>query len=367
MNPVKTLKAYLVNMKRRISQTHGMIVNARGNKVSGWVLLSKNGKTTDLRLYINKKYMGHLAFQAEPPKEKPGKRIAFCFSLNKPLMPGDTVSVKSRLLKAELRNSPRIIPMNNSYASVLEHHADLDDEKAGLFFLHIPKTAGTTLWKTLSKHFPFRSQLPDRFSIIASGGYPHFHYPLEQSEGTIKYCRFLFGHYPFVFKKLLGNNTKVITFLRDPVKRVVSQMYHLKTREREYRNWSYGNLYEKRIRKSSNLQVRYLCLDAITNKLRPDLLGEVGEEELERASNNLRDSFFVGITEQFGQSISLLEAKLGITLGKIKKRNISKKKPDISPDLLQKIESDNQLDRKLYEFGYSLFLINCETFGLKPD
>lgn len=88
-----------------------------------------------------------------------------------------------------------------------------------LIYLHIPKTGGTTLHSVLSQRYSrdatFRYVGPD-----AEGAFRQLSQARQQS---IKLMR---GHFPFGLHKLIERPSFYVTFLRDPIDRVVSLYYN---------------------------------------------------------------------------------------------------------------------------------------------
>lgn len=81
-----------------------------------------------------------------------------------------------------------------------------------LYFLHIPKTAGTTLISLLDLHFA-----PDEICPIQLDTKIH-----ELIPEKIAHYRLIRGHLDYDFYKLLAKKPIYITMLRDPLERVIS-------------------------------------------------------------------------------------------------------------------------------------------------
>ncbi len=91
-----------------------------------------------------------------------------------------------------------------------------------LFFMHIPKTAGTSFRFFLERSIrrrggepaPFTRQYPSYADFVAEGATRSSRYDLVS------------GHYPYHVLELLPAGTRVVTVLRDPVERCLSHVKH---------------------------------------------------------------------------------------------------------------------------------------------
>jgi hypothetical protein len=233
-------------------------------------------------------------------------------------------------------------------------------------FVHIPKTAGGTVKGMISA----AASGP---KIIDSG---NFFRTEELSSGKIeqkltsaarsRVDAVTIGHVPYgVYRRRLPAGTRYITFLREPVDRVVSHFY------RHVMNWDGGakvrfagvDSLERALTDTdlpeirnlqpalNNLQTRCLCWD-------PSPLGRLPESALDEAKAHLREFAFVGIQEQFTESLVLLQRALGLPLQPNTDRHVNLYRPsvdDIDPKERQLIEECNSFDLELYRYARALF------------
>jgi hypothetical protein len=177
------------------------------------------------------------------------------------------------------------------------------------------------------------------------------------------------GHVPYsVFQAAdLPAGTQYMTFLRDPVERVLSHYYGHVDRARLSHNPKPPNpelggtradsleqaLEEKRLPLLRNLATRFLCGD-------PDPWAELSPLALSDARVNLRRFAFIGIQERFEESMERLQAMLALDVPResYKDRHVSTDRPaaeDIPADQRALILEHNKLDVALYEFALDLF------------
>ena len=188
-------------------------------------------------------------------------------------------------------------------------------------------------------------------------------------------ARVTIGHAPYgVLRQYLPEDTRYVTFLREPVERVLSHYYrhihrpHLGHAGREQRREA-GRataesleeaLVEMRLPDTSNLATRLLCSD-------PSPMGELRPNALDEAKANLRQFAFVGITERSDESIALLQRVLGLDLVPYgEHRRVSGKRPDVEelPDAQRAlVEEANSLDSELYVLAKQLFEDAAEAAG----
>ena len=185
-------------------------------------------------------------------------------------------------------------------------------------FVHIMKTAGTSFRRILRDTetvpvYPTREELAanpgcrylpasELIARIESGA-------LDQSDR-----QFLFGHYPASLPERLPGGWRTATFLRDPVRRTLSMIAHHHYHQGRWKRFFRPNVaryladdafVESQIR---DYQTKVFALPPTGNVNGPHAIDDAG---FERAKDRLLAMDFVGLTEQFGQSLALIEALAG--------------------------------------------------------
>jgi hypothetical protein len=199
--------------------------------------------------------------------------------------------------------------------------------------VHIPKTGGYTF-----KHL-LLDQLDD---VIFLAGKPLFSRYLNKEPmffdlNTIS-NRVVHGHFSDMQLLNIKNNDKIITWLRNPVDRVISHYYYWKSRPNV-------NMHpiEEQI-KFNNLSLLEFCKIPSMQNVQSYFIQDIN-----------RINFF-GITEFYQESIQLLKKTLDIdieyNMGKIK--NVGKKE-FISDEIREIIYQNNLKDIKLYNEALMLF------------
>ncbi len=243
------------------------------------------------------------------------------------------------------------------------------NEEKTLVVFHIAKTGGNTIEMILKRKYSqdtmlrFVGGLPEDFkeSLVS----------LERlSEEDRRRIRCVWDGPFFGIHKYLPQSSTYFTFLRDPIKRVVSEYYWVLGRIAkddtlrtqygvESPNMSLKNYVKNGVWRSWNCQTRILSRvpEASPPGTGPVLLTS---DDLKITRENLRQYFIIGLLERFDESLILLKRTLAWKTRDILyvKKNISKKRPtedDYSRETIELIEKHNELDIQLYEFAKQLF------------
>jgi hypothetical protein len=224
-------------------------------------------------------------------------------------------------------------------------------DREALIFLHIPKTAGTTLNRIIEwQYSPFAIFTMDPYRIRAT---PERFKRL--SERRRRQLRMVRGHMFYGIHEFLPQGATYITMLRDPVPRALSAYYFILRRplnpfHRKVKKERLGiedciRLFPQR----HNLQCRMI---AGVNDV-----GSTGDNRLlDMAKENLLKSFrVVGICEKFEESLMLIATTFDWKIPFYKNCKVSKTRPQIAPTTVEMIRDHNRLDVELYEFAKSLF------------
>ncbi len=205
-----------------------------------------------------------------------------------------------------------------------------------LVSLHIPKTAGTS-FRNILKNIYGEDQVV-RFDINEANEV-RINQILYKGNDIPK-VRVIHGH--FVMKSLknkflLPTDCKMITWLRDPVKRVVSNFFYLESRLQELLDEEKNNL--NILSKMQRTLIEYARADINRNRQSKFLEG-----------SSLNDFQFIGIQESFDSEIARLAAVM--KWEKIPEILYHNRTPEtrsaISAEVLDEIRSLNMEDIWLY-------------------
>lgn len=250
-----------------------------------------------------------------------------------------------------------------------------------IFFMHIPKTAGTTLHQiirqqygeehifrayigvgaaTLQEHIDnLRSRLDQLDQLDQLNQSNH----LTNNQATD--IKLILGHVGFGLHEILGRDLTCITFLRHPIDRVISWYYHQQRipSAKYYQESQSVSLKELITRfqpmPTDNHQTRYLAGDTLREKLGlPNLVnyGCCDRSLFEKAKENLQKYFLVvGIQEHFDDSLLLLQKSLGWQNISYAPENIGHNKQTINQSEIDFVRECNYWDLQLYEYAKELF------------
>jgi hypothetical protein len=239
--------------------------------------------------------------------------------------------------------------------------------KTTVFFLHIPKCAGSTLSFEIIKN-QYKS---GKYVFFYDQGYPVMVDRLKgMSRAEQRKIECIAGHFFFGIQEYyIARPVTFITILRDPIERVISHYYFVLRSNTHYLHKAVTQ---------NNLTLK----EYVVNKLSTELnngqarilaglewnvpYGECPQALLDKAKENLETHFIaVGLTEKFDEFLRLLNHKLGWDTHVQKKQNVGKnrlKRADIDNETLAIIEKYNQLDIQLYQYAQDLF--NRQFAGL---
>jgi hypothetical protein len=237
-----------------------------------------------------------------------------------------------------------------------------------IYFLHIPKTAGTSIHDMLVKNFgekvsPFR--LWDHLRNVNTA-------VLDQYE-------IFSGHFGIAFLKLLSRPTTVFTFLRNPIDRTLSHFMHVKRDPgHPYYRYASGMALSEFLNDPItmpliyNVQSRYLAfeltgLDCL-RRISPDYLDRGNlSVAWENMSFGMSDSdirtqalaaldrlHFVGFVERFDRSMESLTKFLHAPECHLSKANVSPNMDaigEVTEATRKQILNLTQIDMELFELA----------------
>lgn len=242
-----------------------------------------------------------------------------------------------------------------------------------LFFIHIPKTAGTTFYDVVKKNYNsflkpkiennanefLRDKLNSKnsnFAIRLPGGYDSAPKTLRLiknlSENEINKISFIGGHVGYGFhKEIINKEVKYISFIREPKKRIISDYYEHKKEGRHFNdllNKSNG---------SFNEYLQYVLDSKLDNILTRQLAGpfdfylkersNLNKTILERALINAENITFFNLNN-FDEALYFLKEKF-------RWRNLSYELKNVSSNKKENLTYDEELLSQVVKFDVEIY------------
>lgn len=234
-------------------------------------------------------------------------------------------------------------------------------------FLHVPKTGGTT------------------FNLMVKNSYPahravHLLNLWEGKTPDKSQYDFLSGHFRWSFVKEQGLDQRhLITFVREPLARAVSQFYFMKMDEvlgfyetdREIFADSTKSGMIKALHKARQFSLEEFLREepdlshALLGNFHTWILSEgggriadLGTADLAVAKSVLDRCFFVGVCEKMDESMALIARKMGWPDRPSHRENATSGKRetnDHSPWVINRLKEINALDLDLYQYALGTF------------
>ncbi|MBL8335358.1 MAG: sulfotransferase family 2 domain-containing protein [Rhodoferax sp.] len=245
--------------------------------------------------------------------------------------------------------------------------------KAKVFFLHIPKTAGTSVREYFEWSYPAR-EICAGFSELSIS-------EALAREGPSR--RFYSGHVSFDYLDYFFPEHAWLTFLRDPLARTVSQYSNWITESMHQDRWLEGegsDALRAAVQEATTMPgiaefvmadnpiIRGVSFNPLTRNLisgqfptdrfEPDFYDEALVDE---ALRNLTQRFaFFGITERMADSLELLGREFAHLPRRIERKNTTERK-DCTPEETAAVERMIRMDTELYRRACDVFAQRVES------
>lgn len=248
---------------------------------------------------------------------------------------------------------------------------DMQNPERQILFVHIPKSAGSSLNKMLM----------DAYGLPAD--YPHYNSTVLLIQEPLRLqLPMIMGHVHYDIAQTLLASPTIFTFLREPVERTISAFEFMKANPETWvGELAQGTIteffgHEAVLQNESNMQTRMIGHEIPFPQLWHDYVaGKVTAEQyfvniqrcmnqpptrktLDVAKRRLESMAFFGFTETFAEDVEVLFQILGRPCPKVVRTNITppefQARNTYTPAEIDMIISANEYDIELYEFAKSL-------------
>ncbi len=192
--------------------------------------------------------------------------------------------------------------------------------------IHIPKTAGVSIRNILKEHF--------------GPGFVQYYWQITDAWGRVvdkvpSDATCVHGHYHADKLARLFPGARLITWVRDPVERVISS-YHHQLREPDMNHSVCRELHDRKLSLTE-----YATLPLMRNEMTRYF-----------GSKKPEDFLFIGIVEEFEPSLAVMAELLGFAVPRPRRDNVNPEKPadryELDPAVRREILAVNEQDADLY-------------------
>jgi len=210
-------------------------------------------------------------------------------------------------------------------------------------FLHIPKTAGTTL-----RHLVDQAYGPENVITYYNQNSTQL---LENLDAHLKVhpkFKAFIGHFTFGLHDKIDRPAKYITFLRHPVARTISHYKETLVNHRQHLQASDGSILSllDSLERNPEFYEDYQTKHIVGND--PKYLNDASISDI---ALEILEKYFcgLGLVEYFESSIALIAQNLGWRSTEYQKHNVKELDVEMTPELIEKINSLNKNDLVIYE------------------
>jgi len=234
VDPVDYLDSSHIGLRELV----GYVDHATPTFVAGWADVRNSPEPAELRISVNGSPAGSTTADLPRPDVKDrgfhptGEcGFRFVFPEGQSLQKGDEVAVQFAVSGEHLKWSPTLVESPAGSADGKDRASPMAECDPYLF-VHLPKTAGTSFRLAVQRTFggrvaydygvetPATSDLVRQY-VYRQADLPALHERLRRDRIVM-----LGGHVPYERYASIFTPSQVITFLRDPVERIVSEYHH---------------------------------------------------------------------------------------------------------------------------------------------
>lgn len=227
------------------------------------------------------------------------------------------------------------------------------DEPERFFFVHLQKTAGTSLFRRLQHHFGADAVYPTPEHQHNADAIIDVDYLRGVFETEGDRIRVVTGHFPYCTAEVLGVPFRTFTVLRDPVERTLSFLRHQRKLDPALADATLEEIYEVPLLLHGLIHqhmVKMLALTPESMTAGALTMAPCDESWLRRAEETLDRIDVVGVQEDFDGFCDALAERFDLDLGPAQVTNATVAQ-DVDPAFAARIARDNHLDVELHRYA----------------
>lgn len=227
------------------------------------------------------------------------------------------------------------------------------------FYVHMQKAAGTSFILRLYLHFPEAAIYPnpDDGDVQAEAPQGDVAGLLERWPARRDDIQVIAGHFPLCTTRLLGEEFRTMTVLRDPVERTLSYLRHRRVLVAEDRDKSLEEIYDDPWAFPliiENHMTRMLALEPEEVTWGPLSQMPYTPERLEQAKANLAAIDVFGLQDHMGEFWTDVQERFSWQLPPMPRFNTTEPVP-VGDSLRARIAADNAYDMELWRYAQDLY------------
>lgn len=210
-------------------------------------------------------------------------------------------------------------------------------------FLHIPKTAGTTLRYTIKANC--------KANEFCEGDEEELNWT-KKTKTHRQRIKYVMGHLYFGVHEQINDDCTYITLLRDPIERVLSFYYYvLKDSNDPLYDFAHNNTLEQFVEKGTSI---------VHNQQAKLINGDKDKDpDLDQVKEHINEHFyFVGLAEEYNKTVDYLASVLGwdkVLKSRLNANASRRKASELPQRTIDLIREYNQKDIELYVWAQQRF------------
>jgi hypothetical protein len=227
------------------------------------------------------------------------------------------------------------------------------------FFVHVQKTAGTSLYLRLPRVAGWEGLYPNEEDGDPVTVAPQLSVPTLLERWAVRGpdIRIVTGHFPLCTAELLGGGFTTLTVLREPVERTLSYLRHHRALTPADRDKPLEAIYDDPFRFDGMIHNHMVKMFSLTvDEMTDGLLTRVEftPERLARAKAGLGTVDTLGLQDRFDEFWALLRRRYGWCLREVPHANRTEPVP-VAASFRARIAADNADDLELWEHARALY------------